>query len=166
MFRDRGRDRAARDALVERYLPLARSLARRYARGSEPLDDLEQVASLALIKAIDAFDSDRGTAFSSFAVPSIVGALKRHYRGRTAPRPDTDDPGSADSRDARPHLTPDDPLLTTTNTPLTRGTVTTHGVVSPHPPRVTATTRRCGGCAPPCRAPVRAIVAAACLGKA
>ncbi len=82
MFRDRGRDRATRDPLVERYLPLARSLARRYARGSEPLDDLEQVASLALIKAIDAFDSDRGTAFSSFAVPSIVGALKRHYRDR------------------------------------------------------------------------------------
>ena len=80
MFRSSRRDRAARDALVERYLPLARSLARRYARGNEPLDDLEQVASLALIKAIDGFDPERGTAFSSFAVPSIAGALKRHYR--------------------------------------------------------------------------------------
>jgi RNA polymerase sigma-B factor len=79
-YRDGRRDRAVRDALVERYLPLARSLARRYARGGEPLEDLEQVASLALIKAIDAFDPDRGTAFSSYAVPSIVGALKRHYR--------------------------------------------------------------------------------------
>jgi RNA polymerase sigma-B factor len=71
---------AARDALIQRYLPLARSLARRYARGAEPLDDLEQVASLALIKAIDAFDAERGTAFSTYAVPSIAGALKRHFR--------------------------------------------------------------------------------------
>jgi RNA polymerase sigma-B factor len=78
----RSGDRAARDALIERFLPLARSLARRYSRGSEPLDDLEQVASLALIKAVDGFDVERGTAFSSYAVPSIVGALKRHYRDR------------------------------------------------------------------------------------
>jgi RNA polymerase sigma-B factor len=76
----RSRDRAARDALIERFLPLARSLARRYARGAEPLEDLEQVASLALIKAVDGFDAERGTAFSSYAVPSIVGALKRHFR--------------------------------------------------------------------------------------
>jgi RNA polymerase sigma-B factor len=80
LFRERGRDRAARDALIERYLPLARSLARRAARGAEPIEDLEQVASLALIKAIDQFDVDRGVAFSSYAVPSIVGALKRYYR--------------------------------------------------------------------------------------
>jgi RNA polymerase sigma-B factor len=78
-YRRRG-DLAARDALVERFLPLARSLARRYARAAEPLEDLEQVASLALIKAIDASDIDRGTAFSSYAVPSIAGALKRHFR--------------------------------------------------------------------------------------
>lgn len=72
-------ERAAREALVERFLPLARSLARRYARGREPLEDLEQVASLALLRAVDRFDPDHDTAFSSYAVPSIVGALKRHY---------------------------------------------------------------------------------------
>jgi RNA polymerase sigma-B factor len=76
----RSGDLAARDALIQRFLPLARSLARRYARAVEPLDDLEQVASLALIKAIDGFDIDRGTAFSSYAVPCIAGALKRHFR--------------------------------------------------------------------------------------
>jgi RNA polymerase sigma-B factor len=76
----RSGDLAARDALIQRFLPLARSLARRYARASEPLDDLEQVAALVLIKAIDAYDLDRGTAFSSYAVPCIAGALKRHFR--------------------------------------------------------------------------------------
>ena len=76
----RGGDLAARDALIQRFLPLARSLARRYLRSVEPLDDLEQVASLALIKAIDAFDVERGSAFSSYAVPCITGALKRHFR--------------------------------------------------------------------------------------
>jgi RNA polymerase sigma-B factor len=79
-FRECRRDRAARDALIERYLPLARSLARRFTRGAEPIEDLEQVASLALIKSIDSYDPDRGAAFSSYAVPSILGALKRHYR--------------------------------------------------------------------------------------
>jgi RNA polymerase sigma-B factor len=73
-------DLHARDALVERYLPLARSLARRYRGASEPLEDLEQVASLALVKAVDGFDATRGTAFSSYAVPSIAGAIKRHFR--------------------------------------------------------------------------------------
>ena len=72
--------RRDRDALVERFLPLARSLARRYRRGAEPLEDLEQVASLALVKAVETFDPSRGVAFSSYAVPSITGALKRHYR--------------------------------------------------------------------------------------
>jgi RNA polymerase sigma-B factor len=75
-------DRAARDALVERFLPLARQLARRYQRGGEPLDDLIQVASLGLLKAIDRFEPDRETAFSSFAVPTILGELKRHFRDR------------------------------------------------------------------------------------
>src|SRR3954470_20980285 len=79
-FRECRRDRAARDALIERYLPLARSLARRSTRGAEPIEDLEQVASLALIRAIDTYDPDRGAAFSSYAVQSIAGALKRHYR--------------------------------------------------------------------------------------
>jgi RNA polymerase sigma-B factor len=75
-------DPAAREALVERFLPLARQLARRYQRGSEPLDDLIQVASLGLLKAIDRFEPDRPTAFSSFAVPTILGELKRHFRDR------------------------------------------------------------------------------------
>jgi RNA polymerase sigma-B factor len=75
-------DRAARDALVQRFLPLARQLARRYQRGSEPLDDLIQVASLGLLKAIDRFEPDRPSAFSSFAVPTILGELKRHFRDR------------------------------------------------------------------------------------
>jgi RNA polymerase sigma-B factor len=75
-------DRQARDALVERFLPLARQLARRYQRGGEPLDDLVQVASLGLLKAIDRFEPDRETAFSSFAVPTILGELKRHFRDR------------------------------------------------------------------------------------
>ncbi len=72
--------RRERDALVERFLPLARSLARRYQRGPEPLEDLEQVASLALVRAVESFDPARGLAFSSYAVPTITGALKRHYR--------------------------------------------------------------------------------------
>jgi RNA polymerase sigma-B factor len=75
-------DAAAREALVERFLPLARQLARRYQRGGELLDDLNQVASLGLLKAIDRFDPDRQTAFSSFAVPTILGELKRHFRDK------------------------------------------------------------------------------------
>ena len=74
------RDPRLRAALVTRYLPLARSLARRFATGTEPLEDLEQVAALALVKAVDAYDPARGTAFSSYAVPSISGAIKRHFR--------------------------------------------------------------------------------------
>ena len=74
------RDPRAREAIVTRYLPLARSLARRFRTGAEPLDDLEQVAALALVKAVDAYDPDRGAAFSSYAVPCIAGAIKRHFR--------------------------------------------------------------------------------------
>ncbi len=75
-------DPAAREQLVERFLPLARQLARRYQRGGEQLDDLIQVASLGLLKAIDRFDPARQTAFSSFAVPTILGELKRHFRDK------------------------------------------------------------------------------------
>ena len=73
-------DPRARDAAVERFMPLARSLARRYRGGTEPLEDLEQVACLALVRAVDGFDPSRGTAFTSYAVPSIAGAIKRHFR--------------------------------------------------------------------------------------
>src|SRR4051794_39997814 len=67
---------------VEAFMPLARSLARRYHRGEEPLEDLEQVAALGLLKAIKGFDPDRGSAFASFAVPTIVGELRRHFRDK------------------------------------------------------------------------------------
>jgi RNA polymerase sigma-B factor len=73
-------DRHAREQLVERLLPLARRMARRYRRSDEPLEDLVQVATLGLIKAIDRFDPARETAFSSYAVPTMLGELKRYFR--------------------------------------------------------------------------------------
>ena len=76
-------DRArARERLVEMYLPLAEHLARRFRHRGELLDDLVQVASLALLKSIDGFDPNRGAAFTSYAIPMIVGELKRHFRDK------------------------------------------------------------------------------------
>jgi RNA polymerase sigma-B factor len=75
-------DLEAREELVQRFLPFARELARRYAYADEPFDDLLQVASLGLLKALDRFDPDRGAKFTSFAAPTILGELKRHFRDK------------------------------------------------------------------------------------
>ena len=76
-------DPAIREAIVKRFLPLVVRCAAQYRSTSEPLDDLVQVGSLGLLRAIERFDPDRGTAFASFAVPTIVGEIKRHFRDRT-----------------------------------------------------------------------------------
>jgi RNA polymerase sigma-B factor len=75
-----GGDFDARNQLVERFLPLARDLAARYCHSDESLEDLVQVASIGLLKAIDRFDPERGTEFTSYAAPTIIGELKRHFR--------------------------------------------------------------------------------------
>jgi RNA polymerase sigma factor (sigma-70 family) len=74
------RDPRDREALVQRFLPLARHLSRKYASSAADREDLEQVASLGLLKAIERFDPSLGIAFSSFAVPTIIGELKRYFR--------------------------------------------------------------------------------------
>jgi RNA polymerase sigma-B factor len=73
-------DHNAREALIERFMPLTRSLTRRYGRSSEPFEDLLQVASLGLLKAIDRYDALRGHPFQSFAVPTILGEMRRYFR--------------------------------------------------------------------------------------
>lgn len=78
-YKQTGDDRLRQRAVCE-YMPLARKLARRYNRGREPLEDLEQVAYLGLVKAVDRFDPDHGNRFSSFAMPTISGELRRHFR--------------------------------------------------------------------------------------
>ncbi len=76
----RDHDQQTRDQLIERFLPLAHKLARRYGRVGEPYEDLVQVASLGLVKAVERFDPARESAFTSFAVPTILGELKRYFR--------------------------------------------------------------------------------------
>lgn len=76
------RDRAIRDELITAHIGLAEYLARRFTNRGEPLDDLMQVASLGLLKAVDRFDPARGLEFSTYATPTIVGELKRHFRDK------------------------------------------------------------------------------------
>ena len=78
--RHRAGDRAALDELTARYRPLANGLARRYAYTSETADDLEQVACIGLVAAIKRYDPDRGKSLRAFAVPTILGELRRHFR--------------------------------------------------------------------------------------
>ena len=75
-------DREARDRALVELMPLVRALASRYAGRGEPLEDLVQVGALGLIKAVDRFDVDRGVQFSSYAVPTIVGEIRRHFRDK------------------------------------------------------------------------------------
>jgi RNA polymerase sigma-B factor len=87
----RTRDPQLREQLVHRYLPLARYAAAQYRHGSEPFEDLVQVASLGLLKALDRYDPVRGAAFSSYALPTMSGELRRHFRDRSwAVRPPRD----------------------------------------------------------------------------
>ena len=80
-YRETG-DTTARDQLVEDFLPLVRGLARRYAGRGELLEDLEQVASVGLVKAIERFDLDREVDLVSYVFPTVIGELKRHFRDR------------------------------------------------------------------------------------
>jgi RNA polymerase sigma-B factor len=75
-------DASAREALVERHLPLVRSLARRYAGRGESLDDIEQVGAIGLIKAIDRYELSRDVALTTYATPNVVGEIKRHFRDK------------------------------------------------------------------------------------
>jgi RNA polymerase sigma-B factor len=75
-----GGDASARDSLFRRFAPMARALARRYSNGAEPLDDLCQVAQLGLLRALSRYDPGRGVPFQAFAVPTILGELRRYFR--------------------------------------------------------------------------------------
>jgi len=75
-------DLQAREQLIEQYMSLVRSLARRYSYRGEPLDDLVQIGAIGLIKAIDRFDLDRGVELTTYATPNIIGEIKRHFRDK------------------------------------------------------------------------------------
>jgi len=75
-------DLGAREQLIERYMSLVRSLARRYAYRGEQLDDLVQIGAIGLIKAIDRFDLERGVELTTYATPNIIGEIKRHFRDK------------------------------------------------------------------------------------
>jgi RNA polymerase sigma-B factor len=79
---DDPRRQRVRDSLVEQHLPLVEHLARRFRNRGEPYDDLVQVATIGLIKSVDRFDLDRGVEFSTYATPTIVGEIKRHFRDK------------------------------------------------------------------------------------
>jgi RNA polymerase sigma-B factor len=83
MSPDNPRRAALRDRTIEAWLPLAQHLAHRYSGRGEPTDDLLQTAAVGLIKAVDKFDPDRGVDFAGYAIPTIIGELKRHFRDRT-----------------------------------------------------------------------------------
>ena len=72
-----------RDQVIESWLPLAQHLANRFAGRGEPIDDLVQTATVGLIKAVDKFDPERGVEFAAYAIPTIIGEIKRHFRDRT-----------------------------------------------------------------------------------
>jgi RNA polymerase sigma-B factor len=76
-------DTKARELLIEQNLPLVRALASRYLKWGEQLDDLVQIGAVGLIKSIDRFDLERGVGFSTYATPTILGELKRHFRDRS-----------------------------------------------------------------------------------
>lgn len=80
-----GRDPEARRQLIERHLPLVRSLARRFASRGEQLDDLVQVGAVGLIHAVDRFDATRGASLAAYAVPTILGEIRRHLRDAAQP---------------------------------------------------------------------------------
>src|SRR2546423_12794269 len=75
-------DLQAREQLIEQYMSLVRSLARRYSYRGEQLDDLVQIGAIGLIKAIDRFDIDRGVELTTYATPNIIGEIKRHFRDK------------------------------------------------------------------------------------
>jgi RNA polymerase sigma-B factor len=83
-YREQG-DRAARDRLVRRYLPLVHGLARRHRNRGEEIEDLVQVGAIGLLKAIERFDPARGVDFAAFAAPTVNGEMKRHLRDRCSP---------------------------------------------------------------------------------